>query len=341
MALLFGRTSEEGFKYSKTSALFRWLFGYDLSDTLVLFDKRGSGKVTFLVSQSKEQLLRSSLLPAPEGLTLGGRSPIEVEIILRSKNNEKQDFDRLAARLKAGVVGGVWNVPGQAPKEPQQGPFAEGFLEVVRDDSEGVKLLDVSRGFAELLLVKDTKDVNLIKSSCSISDVVFKKFVVPKIEDDANEGKKITPVKLSELSFRTRICFFLLPFLIEMFRYIEGYFSTPDKISSKLVPQFVESSYNPIFSSQPHLSYDLTKAENSSKPLDYSVIVCGVGSKYKSLCSNVVRTILINPTDRLTAAYNALVAAFKATVNAIRPGASMAEVYRVARQTLSEYDANV
>lgn len=124
-------------------------------------------------------------------------------------------------------------------------------------------------------------------------------------------------------------------------RYIEGYFSTPDKISSKLAPQFVESSYNPIFSSQHQLSYDLTKAENSSRPLEYSVIVCGVGSKYKSLCSNVVRTILINPTDRVTSAYNSLCAAFKAAVGAIRPGASMAEVFRVAHQALAEHDAKV
>lgn len=49
IALLFGRTSDEGLKYSKSSALFRWLFGYDLSDTLVLFDKRGSGKVRGIV----------------------------------------------------------------------------------------------------------------------------------------------------------------------------------------------------------------------------------------------------------------------------------------------------
>jgi hypothetical protein len=47
--------------------MFRWLFGYDLSDTLVLVDKRGAGKFTFLVSSSKEQLLKSSLLPPPPG----------------------------------------------------------------------------------------------------------------------------------------------------------------------------------------------------------------------------------------------------------------------------------
>lgn len=81
--------------------------------------------------------------------------------------------------------------------------------------------------------------------------------------------------------------------------------------------------------------------ENSSRPLEYSVIVCGVGSKYKSLCSNVVRTILINPTDRLTSAYNSLCTAFKAVVTAIRPGANFADVHRIARQTLAEHDAKV
>lgn len=156
------------------------------------------------------------------------------------------------------MVGGVWNVPGQPIKEPQQGAFAEGFVEVIRDESEGIKVVDVSGGLAQLLLVKDTKDINLIKSSCSISDVVFKKFVVPKIEEDANEGKKISPVRLSELRFF--FLFFLFLFVDFSFaRYVEGYFSTPDKISSKLQPQFVESSYSPMFSSQHTLPYDLTK----------------------------------------------------------------------------------
>jgi phosphate starvation-inducible membrane PsiE len=48
---------------------------------------------------------------------------VEIEILLRSKTNEKQDFDRLVSRLKAGVVGGVWNIPGTPVKEPQQGLF--------------------------------------------------------------------------------------------------------------------------------------------------------------------------------------------------------------------------
>ncbi len=308
-------------RYSKTSAVFRWLFGYDLTDTLVLVDKRGSGKVTFLVSASKEQLLKSSLVPPVPGLDLKGRAPVEIEILLRSKNNEKQDFDRLAARLKAGTVGGVWNVPGTPVREPQQGAFAEGFIEVIRDESEGIKVVDVSAGVAEAMAVKDTKDINFIRSACSISDVVFKKFVVPKIEEEVNEGKKVSPVRLSE--------------------YIEGYFTTPEKISSKLSQQFVESCYAPIFSSQARLDADLTKVENSARPLDYSVIVCGVGSKYKSLCSNVVRTILINPSDRITSAYATVSAAFKAAVAVIRPGAALKDVYQTARKTIAELDGQL
>lgn len=300
--------------------MFRWLLGFDLTDTLILIDKRNAGKVTFLVSTTKEQALKSLLQP-PENLNLD-RQPVEVEIIVRTKSNDKQDMDRIAARLKAGPVGGVWNAPGAEMKEPHEGPFAEAFLETVRDESEGIRLLNVEEGVAtSVLLCKDMKDVNQVKSACSIVDVVFKKFVVPKIEDEANEGKKATPVKLGE--------------------YIEGYFNAPEKISAKLQAALVESCYKPLFSSGAQLPANLGEFENSSKPLDYSVIVCGIGARYKSLCSNVLRTVLINPTDYVTASYNHLVGAFKAAIDSIRPGVSFAEPLRVAKRYLAERDAGL
>ena len=316
LALLFGRT-EEDLPFSKTSALFRYLFGYDLTDSLVLVDKRGVGKVTFLVSATKEAMLKQ-LLPVPEGLEMDGRAPVEIEILARQKGNEKADMDRITSRLKAGTVAGVWNkADSKEMLEPQSGPFADAFLQAMRE--EDIAMVDATIGIAKAFLLKDNKDVNFVKSSCSISDVVFKKFVVGKIEEEANEGKKISPSKLSD--------------------YIAGYYSEPSKISSKLQTQYVESCYDPVFSSASTLVTNLSDFEPSSKPLDYSIIVCGVGSKYRSLCSNVMRTVLINPTETITSSYNALVKAHEAACAAIKPNEPMSSVYAAAHRVLAEHDA--
>lgn len=76
-------------------------------------------------------------------------------------------------------------------------------------------------------------------------------------------GKRVEPAKLGD--------------------YIEGYFREPEKISNKLQTSIVESCYLPIFSSAPRLPADLTKYDPAGQTLDFSVIVCSVGARYRSV----------------------------------------------------------
>jgi hypothetical protein len=48
-----------------------------------------------------------------------------------------------------------------------------------------------------VLLVKDSKEINAVRSACSVADVVFKKFMLPKLEEVVDKGKKVEPVKVS------------------------------------------------------------------------------------------------------------------------------------------------
>jgi hypothetical protein len=157
LLLVFGK-AEDKMPYSKTSAVFRWLVGYDFTDTALLIDKRLNGKITFVTSAVKvifffffffkplfsrrflqEEIIKSSLSSVPQGI-LDGRAPVEVDVILRGKTTEKNDVDRIVSRLKAGKVGVVKG------REPHSGSFAQALLEAVQDVQEGIKLEDVTQG---------------------------------------------------------------------------------------------------------------------------------------------------------------------------------------------------
>lgn len=38
---------------------------------------------------------------------------------------------------------------------------------------------------------------------------------------------------------------------------------------------------------------------SDEKPLHFGAIVCLLGARYKSYCSNIGRTLLVNPTDKM------------------------------------------
>jgi len=42
---------------------------------------------------------------------------------------------------------------------------------------------------------------------------------------------------------------------------------------------------------------------SDEKPLHFGAIVCLLGARYKSHCSNIGRTLLVNPTDKMQVNY--------------------------------------
>ncbi|CAI5970555.1 unnamed protein product [Closterium sp. NIES-65] len=74
-------------------------------------------------------------------------------------------------------------------------------------------------------------------------------------------------------------------------------------------------------------------AVSSDDPLCYDsmgVIICAIGARYASYCSNVARTYLIDATKAQEKAYQVLLRAQEAAIAAIKPGVRLGDVYRAA-----------
>ena len=103
---------------------------------------------------------------------------------------------------------------------------------------------------------------------------------MPKILSIVDEGKKTTHSKLSE-DFENTITTQLKKF--------------KTKLPSTLNTDFVDICYPPIVQSGGIFSLKPSALSNDD-PLDSGVILCSLGARYKSYCSNIGRTFLIDPS---------------------------------------------
>ncbi len=110
-----------------------------------------------------------------------------------------------------------------------------------------------------------------------------------------------------------------------------------EPVGVKLKPENVEICYP--FIVQSGGEYDLRwTAGSNDRSLVYDpmgIIVCQLGCRYKSYCSNVGRTYLIDPPRAVSDAYAALLATHTAAVGALHAGARFSGVYAAAAAALA------
>lgn len=58
----------------------------------------------------------------------------------------------------------------------------------------------------------------------------------------------------------------------------------------------VDMCYPAIIQSGGNYSLKFSASSDKNTTLHFGVIVCSLGARYKSYCSNIVRTLLVNPT---------------------------------------------
>ena len=61
---------------------------------------------------------------------------------------------------------------------------------------------------------------------------------------------------------------------------------------------------------------------SNDQTLDFGAIVCCMGIRYKSYCSNIVRTILVDPDEELQKTYEFLVKVEEEIISKLQHGIS-------------------
>ncbi|XP_057872984.2 FACT complex subunit SPT16 isoform X2 [Cryptomeria japonica] len=201
-------------------------------------------------------------------------------------------------------------VIGWIAKEDPEGPLLIRWGEALKDT--GFQLVDVSVSFSELFAQKDETEITNVKKASFLSASVLKNYVVPKLEEIIEGEKKVTHYTLMEDT--------------------ENAILDPGKANLKIEPENVDICYPPIFQSGG--VFDLKPdAESNDDDLYYDakgVIICSIGARYNSYCSNVARTYLINADKLQGKAYKVLLRAHEAAIMSLRPGNTAAASYKAA-----------
>jgi nucleosome binding factor SPN SPT16 subunit len=160
-------------------------------------------------------------------------------------------------------------------------------------------------------LILYQEEITNIRNAAHLSGQVLKGFVVPKLEVIIDEEKKITHAELMENT--------------------EEVIINPGKFL-KLRPEDVDICYPPVFQSGG--VFDLKPSAASNEDVLYfdamGVIICAIGARFKSYCSNIARTIMIDADKLQQKAYIVLLKAHDAAIAALRPGNPVSAVYKAA-----------
>ena len=235
-------------------------------------------KVAFLTSHKKAQILEG-LKSTPFSLD------IEVVTLGRDKELKKSDkqFKELWGILK--TAGSAEKLKlGALPKDKFEGPMTEEWSAFLSASSTEYNAVDVSSIISSILAIKDDDEQKLISFASKTSSVVMKEHLMQKILTVIDSERKVSHSKLSE-DVDTVITEQLKRF--------------KTKLPPTMNLDFVDICYPPIIQSGSSFSLKPSAVSNDDQISFNGVIMCSLGVRYKSYCSNIGRSFLIDPTKVL------------------------------------------
>jgi nucleosome binding factor SPN SPT16 subunit len=91
----------------------------------------------------------------------------------------------------------------------------------------------------------------------------------------------------------------------------------------------VQSCYFPIVQSGGKYDFKVS-AQSNSDNVKYDVITVSLGARYQYYCSNIARTLLVDPPKQVSAMYELLLGMFEACLKVMVPGNPLKSVYGAA-----------
>ncbi|KAM7532968.1 hypothetical protein Aperf_G00000124167 [Anoplocephala perfoliata] len=266
-----------------------------MQETAILFCKKG---VTVLSSKKKIEFLKPLKTVDVDNL--------KFTLLIRSQEDkDKENMSTLVREFSSSGNGRKLGVFTKEMARNAESAFSKLVSNAFKEN--GVDLIDSSALFSQLFGVKENKEIQFIKRACDATCILFSRHLKEKIMDVIDEDKKISHQSLSE--------------------------GCQDALKNRdLLKDFeqehLEICYDPIIQSGGNYNLKFS-AENDKKPMHFGTIVCSLGVRYRSYCSNVVRTLIVNPTTKQSQYYEYLNNLMDWAISQMKPGVVFSDFYNL------------
>ena len=197
------------------------------------------------------------------------------------------------------------------------GPFIDEWKSVYGEASKDLEEVDIASAVsAAALSAKDETELRSIRNASKACTLLMSDAFVDEMSEILDEEKKVTHEKMAD----------------NLDAKLEDKKFFPDR-KSKLPSDFtadnLDWAYGPVIQSGGKYDFKLTAVadKNNLRP---GTIIAGLGLRYKSYCSMVARTYLVDPNKSQENAYKLLLAVHDAVIKEAKVGVAAKDLYNKA-----------
>jgi nucleosome binding factor SPN SPT16 subunit len=240
-----------------------------------------------------------------------GKIPVEIFEV----DNKKPETRTEAFEKCLDVIKGAGKKTGTIARSEATGPFADEWRKLYSEISKEVDELDISQALSSAFAVKDETELRSMRTASRTCSGVISDYWIDEMAGVLDSEKKVSHASLAK----------------KIADKIDDskFFSKISKLPADFDSLQLDWAYGPVIQSGGH--YDLSfNAQSDKENLHSGTIIAGLGFRYKTYCSVLARTFLIDPSKSQVANYKILLAAHDAVLKETKDGAVIKDVYNKA-----------